>query len=92
MPDLALDADHLMPPLQDIVPPDSWESGSSSATRCSASAGLETKLLGYPRAPNGGDECSARDGAPKGTWRHLFTIGPDDEFGFEVADAGACSC
>jgi hypothetical protein len=89
VPDLALDADHLMPPLQDIVPPGGWEKWFEFRDSLYGKGWAETKVLGYPRAPNGGDDCSARMERPTGTWRHLFTIGPEDAFGFEVADAGA---
>ena len=50
---------------------------------------LEHLLLGYSNAPNGGDDCSERAERARDTWRHLFTIGPDDDLGFNVADAGA---
>jgi hypothetical protein len=89
VPGLALDGDNLMPPLQDVVPPGGWKKWFDFRQRLLyGKRFMETRLLGYAEAPNGGDECSARMERPKGTWRHLFTMGPDDEFGFEVADAG----
>ena len=49
---------------------------------------LETKLLGYAGAPNGGNACWNRAERPKRAWRHLLTVGPDDEVDFWVGDAG----
>jgi hypothetical protein len=87
VPDLGLDSDALMPPLRDIVPPGGYEPWSDFRSGIHDTS-LESKLLGYPVAPNGGDACWARAERSRGTWRHLFTIGPDDGTGFEVADAG----
>jgi hypothetical protein len=88
VPDLALDSEHLMPPLQNISPMGGWEPWNHFVDKLHGEPFVETKLLGYPRAPNGGARCWARAERTKGTWRHLFTMGPDDDFGFEVADAG----
>jgi hypothetical protein len=89
VPEIASDADHLMPPLQDIVPPGDWEKYARFHDRLLyGEAFIETRLLGYASAPNGGNACSARMERPEGTWRHLFTMGPDDAFGFAVGDAG----
>jgi hypothetical protein len=88
VPDLMLDGENLMPPLQDIVPAGGWEQWFHFREALHRKPFVETKLLGYPVAPNGGDECWGRAERGKDTWRHLFTIGPDDEFGFQVADAG----
>jgi uncharacterized protein DUF1963 len=88
VPDLALDADHLMPPLQDIVPAGGWEKWFDFHDALHGKPFVETRVLGYPGAPNGGNRCWDRADRGKDTWRHLFTMGPDDEFGFEVADAG----
>jgi Domain of unknown function (DUF1963) len=88
VPDLALDSDHLMPPLQDLQPAGGWDKWNAFTEALHGKPFVETKLLGYPGAPNGGDQCWSRAERTKRTWRHLFTMGPDDEFGFEVADAG----
>jgi hypothetical protein len=88
VPDLALDEDHLMPPLQDIVPKGGFEQWYKFTDHLRGKPFVETKLLGYPDAPNGGNRCWARAERVKDTWRHLFTMGPDDEFGFVAADAG----
>ena len=88
VPDFALDSDHLMPPLSDVKPAGGFDGWFSFQEALYGKPFVETKLLGYPVAPNGGDKCSARAERPKDTWRHLFTMGPDETFGFEVADAG----
>jgi hypothetical protein len=88
VPDFALDSDHLMPPLSDVKPAGGLDGWFSFQEALYGKAYTETKLLGYSGAPNGGDKCSARAERPKDTWRHLFTMGPDEAFGFEVADAG----
>jgi hypothetical protein len=88
VPGLGADADHLMPPLQDIVPAGKWEKWFAFRDALHGRPFVETKLLGYSDDPNGGNRCSDRAARATHTWRHLFTMGPDDEFGFEVADAG----
>jgi uncharacterized protein DUF1963 len=89
VPGLMSDTDYLMPPLQDIVPPHGWEKWFDFRySLLYRRPYVETRLLGYTEAPNGGNRCSARAERAKATWRHLFTVGPDDAFGFEVADAG----
>jgi hypothetical protein len=87
VPDLALDDDFLMAPLRDVKMPD-WESWFEVRDRLLGKPRLEHLLLGYSNAPNGGDDCSERAERERDTWRHLFTIGPDDHLGFNVADAG----
>lgn len=89
VPALADLEDHLMPPLQDIVPKGGSERWFDFRYALNGRSELESRLLGYPRAPNGGNACSARMERPTNTWRHLFTVGPDDAIGFAVADAGA---
>jgi hypothetical protein len=49
---------------------------------------METKLLGYANAPNGGNACWQRAERKKSPWRHLLTVGPNDAVDFVVADAG----
>jgi hypothetical protein len=88
LPDLALDADHLMPPLQDIVPEGGWEKWFDFRDAVNGKPRMETKLLGYAGAPNGGNACWQRAERAKGAWRHLLTVGPDDKVDFVVADAG----
>ena len=87
VPDLALDEDFLMAPLRDTVIAD-WEGWFDFRYALLGKPRLEHLLLGYSNAPNGGDECSERAERGRDTWRHLFTIGPDDHLGFNVADAG----
>lgn len=88
VPDLALDGDTLMGPLHKVKVAD-WERWFEFRDVLLGKPRLEHVLLGYSRAPNGGDDCSARAERGRDTWRHLFTIGPDDDLGFNVADAGA---
>jgi hypothetical protein len=88
VPDLALDADHLMPPLQDIVPEGGWEKWFDFRDAVNGKPRMETKLLGYANAPNGGNACWQRAERKKSPWRHLLTVGPDDAVDFVVADAG----
>jgi hypothetical protein len=87
VPDLALDANVLMAPLGGVRIKD-WERWFDLRYALQGKPRLEHLLLGYSNAPNGGDDCSARAERPRDTWRHLFTIGPDDHLGFNVADAG----
>ena len=88
VPDFALDQDFLMGPLRDVKITE-WEDWFDVRHKLRGKPGLEHVLLGYSRAPNGGDDCSERAERERDTWRHLFTIGPDDHLGFNVADAGA---
>ena len=60
VPDFALDADHLLPPLQDVVPAGSWLKWIHFRDAINGHPRLETKLLGYPGSPNGGNACWAR--------------------------------
>jgi hypothetical protein len=87
VPDLALDEDVLMAPLG-RVKMTAWERWLDFRYALLGKPGLEHLLLGYSDAPNGGDDCSARAERARDTWRHLFTIGPDDRLGFSVADGG----
>ncbi len=87
VPDTGLDVDHLMPPLQDITPP-SWEAWFEFRYGLQGRPTLEHRLLGYGSSPNGGNDCYERAERSTLTWRHLLTIGPDDDRGFSVADAG----
>jgi hypothetical protein len=87
VPDLALDEDFLMSPLRDVTIRD-WEGWFELRDRLLGKPRLEHLLLGYSNAPNGGNDCSERGERAQDTWRHLFTIGPDDHLGFSVADAG----
>jgi hypothetical protein len=87
VPDMALFEDALMAPLGDVEITD-WEAWFDVRNALLGKPRLEHVLLGYSNEPNGGDDCSARAARPRDTWRHLFTIGPDDHLGFNVADAG----
>ena len=88
VPDFALDEDTLMGPLHEVKVAD-WERWFEIRDLLRGKPRLEHVVLGYSRAPNGGDDCSERAERARDTWRHLFTIGPDDKLGFNVADAGA---
>jgi len=88
VPDFALDEDTLMGPLHEVKVAD-WERWFEIRDLLRGKPRLEHVLLGYSSAPNGGDDCSERAERARDTWRHLFTIGPDDKLGFNVADAGA---
>jgi hypothetical protein len=88
VPDLAFVEDTLMAPLQDVKVPE-WERWYEMRHVLLGKPRLEHQILGYMRAPNGGNDCSLRAERGQDTWRHLFTIGPDDHLGFNVADAGA---
>ena len=88
LPDIVFPTDHLMAPLRDVVVRD-YERWFEVRDLLLGKPRLEHVLLGYSRAPNGGDDCSERAERGRDTWRHLFTIGPDDHLGFNVADAGA---
>jgi hypothetical protein len=87
VPGFALDEEFLMAPLRDVTIRD-WEGWYEVRDRLLGRPRLEHVLLGYSHAPNGGDDCSERAERASDTWRHLFTIGPDDHLGFSVADAG----
>lgn len=87
VPDLALVHDFLMAPLRSVVVKD-WERWFDFRNTLLGKPRLEHLLLGYSNAPNGGDDCSERAERGRDTWRHLFTVGPDDDLGFNVADAG----
>jgi hypothetical protein len=88
VPDIALDGDHLMPPLTGVKMPD-WERWYDFRNALNGVPESEHRLLGYPHAPNGEDgNCWDRVERSPHTWRHLFTMGLDDAIGFEVGDAG----
>jgi hypothetical protein len=87
VPDVADFGDRLLGPLGDVVVED-WERWFEFREALLGKPRLEHELLGYLDVPNGGDKCSARAERTRGTWRHLFTVGPDDHLGFSVADAG----
>jgi len=87
VPDLAFDGDSLKAPLRSVEIAN-WEGWLDFRYALLGKPRLEHVLLGYSYEPNGGNACSARAERGRDTWRHLFTIGPDDDLGFNVADAG----
>jgi len=87
VPDLAFDGDSLKAPLRSVEIAD-WEGWLDFRYALLGKPRLEHVLLGYSYEPNGGNACSARAERGRDTWRHLFTVGPDEDLGFSVADAG----